>query len=87
MSNRDSAGGAERGDPVETVLYAVFVATSARASVAELGDMLQVRWQVLNFGSGDQRCFHSRPVLACFGQQKAHPQTRLNGSQQKGFVS
>ena len=42
VSNRDSAGGAERGDPVETVLYAVFVATSARASVAELADMLQV---------------------------------------------
>ncbi|KAK9836344.1 hypothetical protein WJX81_007135 [Elliptochloris bilobata] len=42
VSNRDSAGGAERGDPVEAVLYAAFVATSARASVAELADMLQV---------------------------------------------
>ena len=49
VSNRDSAGGTERGDPVETVLYAVFVATSARASVAELADMLQVGWQILTW--------------------------------------
>lgn len=42
VSNRDSARGSERGDPMEAVLYAVFVATSDRASVAELADMLQV---------------------------------------------
>ncbi len=43
VSNRDSARGDERGDPVEAVMYAVFVATSERASVAELADMLQAR--------------------------------------------
>ena len=39
MSNKDSE---ERGDPLEAVLYGVFVATSARASVAELAEMLSV---------------------------------------------
>ena len=43
VSNKDSEAGEARGDPLEAVLYAVFVATSARASVAELGQILQVR--------------------------------------------
>lgn len=42
VSNRDSERGEERGDPLEAVLYAVFVATSARASIAELAAILQV---------------------------------------------
>ena len=42
MSNKDAEGSESRGDPLEAVLYAVFVATSARASVAELGAILQV---------------------------------------------
>ena len=43
MSNKDMEAGEARGDPLEAVLYAVFVATSARASVAELGQILQAR--------------------------------------------
>ncbi len=43
MSNRDSERNEDRADPLEIVLYAVFVATSARASVGELADILQVR--------------------------------------------
>ena len=42
MSNKDAEGSESQGDPLEAVLYAVFVATSARASVAELGAILQV---------------------------------------------
>lgn len=42
MSNRDSERNEDRADPIEIILYAVFVATSARASVAELADILQV---------------------------------------------
>lgn len=43
MSNRDSERNEDKADPIEIILYAVFVATSARASVAELADILQVR--------------------------------------------
>lgn len=43
MSNRDSERNEDRADPLEIVLYAVFVATSARASVGELADILQVQ--------------------------------------------
>ncbi len=42
MSNRDSERNEDRADPLEIILYAVFVATSARASVGELADILQV---------------------------------------------
>ncbi|KAK9917406.1 hypothetical protein WJX75_004000 [Coccomyxa subellipsoidea] len=42
VSNRDSERNEDRADPIEIILYAVFVATSARASVAELADILQV---------------------------------------------
>ena len=42
VSNKDTEGSETQGDPLEAVLYAVFVATSARASVAELGTILQV---------------------------------------------
>ena len=42
MSNRDSEKNEDKADPLEIVLYAVFVATSARASVGELADILQV---------------------------------------------
>ena len=42
MSNKDSdRGGGDRGDPLEAVLYAAFVASSARASIAELASILQ----------------------------------------------
>ena len=41
VSNRDSTSGSGGGDPTEVVLYAVFVATSARASVADLATILQ----------------------------------------------
>lgn len=40
VSNKDSEKGEDRGDPLEAVLYAVFLATSARASVAELAAIL-----------------------------------------------
>ncbi len=43
VSNRDSERNEDKADPIEIILYAVFVATSARASVAELADILQVR--------------------------------------------
>jgi hypothetical protein len=43
VSNRDSERNEDRADPLEIVLYAVFVATSARASVAELAEILQAR--------------------------------------------
>ena len=43
VSNRDSERNEDRADPLEIVLYAVFVATSARASVGELADILQVQ--------------------------------------------
>ena len=42
MSNKDSETNKDKGDPLEAVLYAVFVATSARTSVAELAAMLSV---------------------------------------------
>ena len=42
VSNRDSERNEDRADPLEIILYAVFVATSARASVGELADILQV---------------------------------------------
>ena len=42
VSDKDAASSDARGDPVETVLYGVFVATSARASVAELAEILSV---------------------------------------------
>ena len=42
VSNKDSETNKDKGDPLEAVLYAVFVATSARASVAELATMLSV---------------------------------------------
>ena len=42
VSNRDSERNEDRADPLEIILYAVFVATSARASVAQLADILQV---------------------------------------------
>ncbi|CAL8463740.1 g3274 [Coccomyxa elongata] len=42
VSNRDSERNEDKADPIEIILYAVFVATSARASVAELADILQV---------------------------------------------
>ena len=42
VSNRDSEKNEDKADPLEIVLYAVFVATSARASVGELADILQV---------------------------------------------
>lgn len=42
MSNRDSERNEDRADPLEIILYAVFVATSARASVGELAEILQV---------------------------------------------
>lgn len=42
MSNKDSEVGEDKGDPLEAVLYAVFVATSSRASVAELAGILSV---------------------------------------------
>ena len=42
VSNKDAEGSETQGDPLEAVLYAVFVATSSRASVAELGTILQV---------------------------------------------
>jgi hypothetical protein len=65
VSNRDSARGDERGDPVEAVMYAVFVATSERASVAELADMLQVRPECQGGGAGCCRK-RARP-LPCSG--------------------
>ncbi len=42
VSNKDSETSETKGDPLETLLYAVFVATSARASVAQLASMLSV---------------------------------------------
>ena len=51
VSNKDSEREDGKGDPLETLLYAVLVASSARASVAELATILQVgprlvhRWQ------------------------------------------
>lgn len=42
VSNKDSELGEDKGDPLEAVLYAVFVATSSRASVSELAVMLSV---------------------------------------------
>ena len=42
MSNKDSEKGEEKGDPLEAVLYGVFVATSARASVGQLATILSV---------------------------------------------
>ena len=46
VSNRDSERNEDRADPLEIILYAVFVATSARASVAQLADILQARaWE------------------------------------------
>ena len=42
VSNKDSEKGEGKGDPVEEVLYGVFVATSARASVGELATILSV---------------------------------------------
>lgn len=50
MSNRDSERNEDKADPIEIILYAVFVATSARASVAELADILQVRAHVYTCG-------------------------------------
>lgn len=41
MSNKDSDEEG-KGDPIETLLYAVFVASSERASVAELANILSV---------------------------------------------
>lgn len=41
VSNKDSEEEG-RGDPIETLLYAVFVASSERASVAELASILSV---------------------------------------------
>lgn len=42
VSNRDSERNEDKADPLEIILYSVFVATSERASVAELADILQV---------------------------------------------
>jgi hypothetical protein len=42
VSNKDSEKGEDKGDPLEAVLYGVFVATSARASVAQLASILSV---------------------------------------------
>ena len=42
VSNKDSEREDGKGDPLETLLYAVLVASSARASVAELATILQV---------------------------------------------
>jgi hypothetical protein len=42
VSNRDSERNEDKADPLEIILYAVFVATSERASVAELAEILQV---------------------------------------------
>lgn len=42
MSNRDSERNEDKADPLEIILYSVFVATSERASVAELAEILQV---------------------------------------------
>lgn len=42
MSNKDSEKSEDKGDPLEAVLYGVFVATSARASVGELAQILTV---------------------------------------------
>lgn len=42
VSNKDSEAQEEKGDPLEAVLYGVFVATSARATVADLARMLSV---------------------------------------------
>lgn len=41
VSNKDSDEEG-KGDPIETLLYAVFVASSERASVAELASILSV---------------------------------------------
>ena len=43
VSNKDSEREDGKGDPLETLLYAVLVASSARASVAELATILQAR--------------------------------------------
>ena len=42
MSNKDSERDEGRADPLESLLYAVFVANSSRASVVELAQMLSV---------------------------------------------
>ena len=42
VSNKDSEKGEDKGDPLEAVLYGVFVATSERASVAQLASILSV---------------------------------------------
>jgi len=42
VSNKDSERGEDKGDPLEAVLYGVFVATSERASVAQLASILSV---------------------------------------------
>ena len=42
VSNKDSEKGEDKGDPLEAVLYGVFVATSARASVGQLATILSV---------------------------------------------
>lgn len=72
---------------METVLYAVFVATSARASVAELADMLQVRWQVLIWlwRSGFPSLASCRHACMPWTEQ-SKPQTRLAIGQHMGFA-
>ena len=42
MSNKDSDTTGERGDPIEGLLYAIFVATTERSDVASLADVLSV---------------------------------------------
>ena len=42
MSNKDSDISGERGDPIEGLLYAIFVATTERSDVASLADILSV---------------------------------------------
>ncbi len=42
MSNKDSDLSGERGDPIEGLLYATFVASTERADVASLARVLNV---------------------------------------------
>jgi len=42
VSNKDSDVSGEKGDPIEALLYATFVASTERADVASLAEVLNV---------------------------------------------
>lgn len=79
VSNKDSDTTGERGDPIEGLLYATFVASTERADVASLAEVLNVDLRQLQeavsiacrLGFGTRRehdCFGVEVAGACCGE-------------------